>query len=95
MDRKRCVNKHTPNILGPTHMDKDHAKARLVVLHGNLSIFKIAATEDTIDVWVLKEYGVADSWSKDFVINFDLWDNDLELIFSDRLHTRSLLDLSV
>ncbi|KAI3687515.1 hypothetical protein L1987_81212 [Smallanthus sonchifolius] len=64
-------------IPGPAHVKKihvaPHSTATLVVLGNCLSIFDSFSSETKLNVWVMKEYGVKESWSREFVIDTTAW----------------------
>ncbi|XP_076915957.1 F-box protein At3g07870-like [Bidens hawaiensis] len=64
-------------IQGPARLGKTHAHAYngliLLVLGGRLSIFDRFSSETSLDVWVRKEHGVRDSWTREYVIDTTVW----------------------
>ncbi|KAJ0696376.1 putative F-box domain-containing protein [Helianthus annuus] len=60
-------------IPGPAHVGKTHANPfydlNLVVLGNRLSVFDRFTTRRMFNIWVMKEYGVKDSWSREFVFD--------------------------
>ncbi|XP_076893893.1 uncharacterized protein LOC143546023 [Bidens hawaiensis] len=44
-----------------------------IVVGNRLSIFDAFSEESTISVWVMKKYGVKDSWSREYVIDDAAW----------------------
>ncbi|KAI3823643.1 hypothetical protein L1987_05083 [Smallanthus sonchifolius] len=64
-------------IPGPAQMTKTHAilpdHVNLVLLDGFLSIFDNYSREAKFDAWKMKEYGVKDSWTREFVIDTTAW----------------------
>ncbi|KAM0046126.1 putative F-box associated interaction domain-containing protein [Helianthus debilis subsp. tardiflorus] len=64
-------------IPGPAQVVQAHPYANdfltLVVLGNRLSIFDRLTEATKFNVWVMKEYGVKDSWSREFVIDTTVW----------------------
>ncbi|XP_076887436.1 uncharacterized protein LOC143537585 [Bidens hawaiensis] len=64
-------------ISGPAHVARDCRIAEkdlaLIVVGNRLSIFDAFSECSTISVWVMKEYGVEDSWSREYVIDDAAW----------------------
>ncbi|XP_076915958.1 uncharacterized protein LOC143575466 [Bidens hawaiensis] len=65
-------------ISGPAHVRKGHGyrysiKLALVVIGNRLSIIDGFTKRSKVSVWVMKEYGVEDSWSREYVIDDLAW----------------------
>ncbi|KAL4592873.1 hypothetical protein LXL04_005880 [Taraxacum kok-saghyz] len=64
-------------FLTPTPITKEHMFAKddmsLFVLNNSLAIFDGFTQQGEFHVWVMKDYGVWESWSKDFVIDTTAW----------------------